>query len=215
MRHCKDRFLYRRAARSSPSSTRGPHPPLPTPPARRGAAPCAPRSCHAHPSLCIRRIRHFTVPRTARHRASRGPADTACGGPHEGSAAGGGLRADLRADKPERMRPLRPRPFRKGEANASGERGRFQAACVPLRRTWLRDVARGGPGLGFQSARQRRTRDKPQKQAIAQAKESCPYGSTHTAKRLGPQLLHANSRVSPPRSEAIAATCRTRRRRRA
>jgi hypothetical protein len=106
------------------------------------------------------------------------------------------------------MRPLRPRPPRKGEANASGER-------VPLRRTWLRDVARGGPGLGFQSARQRRTRDKPQKQAIAQAKESCPYGSTHTAKRLGPQLLHANSRVSPPRSEAIAATCRTRRRRRA
>ena len=177
-RHCKDRFLYRRAARRSPSSTPGPHPPLPTPPPRRGAVPCAPRSCHAHPSQCIRRTHHFTVPRTARHQASRGPTDTACGIRMAGSAARGvgvGLRADLRADKSERMRPLRPRPLRKGEANASGER-------VPLRRTWLLDVVRAGDrDWGFQSARQRRDTRQTAKQAIAQAQELCSSGSKHTA----------------------------------
>jgi len=213
-RHCKDRFLYRRAARRSPSSTPGPHPPLPTPPPRRGAVPCAPRSCHAHPSQCIRRTHHFTVPRTARHQASRGPTDTACGIRMAGSAARGvgvGLRADLRADKSERMRPLRPRPLRKGEANASGER-------VPLRRTWLLDVVRAGDrDWGFQSARQRRTRDKPQNRQSHRPR-NCALPAASTRLASGPTAFArklASGIQAPLESEAIVATCRTRRRRRA
>ena len=115
---------------------------------------------------------------------------------------------DLRDDKSERMRPWRPRPPRKGAANASEERGRL----VPLRRTWLRLHGVGGaPGAGF-AARQRGPRQKHGTHADSPGRSIAPPRQRGARERQGTPRAHARKapRRAPRRAPRVrAATCRT------